>query len=79
MDNAKFYIFHTEVFVTGEPMQCVYLLRESCHAQPFISTQDDYYKPTEDEKKDICQDGNRFRACPRLIQYQDYLARTVKK
>ena len=79
MDNAKSYIFYTELTVIGESMQCVYLIKEDCCAQPVITDVMDFYKPTEDEKRDIClRDGN-FLACPRLRAYQTHLGLTLKK
>jgi succinylarginine dihydrolase len=79
MDNAKSYIFHTELIVTDKPMQCVYLVKEECHAQPFIYNNSDYYKPSEDEIKTFCLESGRFRTCPRLLQFESYLEKAAKR
>jgi hypothetical protein len=78
-DALKSYIFYTELIMSGEPMECIYLLREACHAQPFITHEADFYKPTQDERKEYCLDLSRFNACPRLLQYQIFLANTGKR
>lgn len=77
-EPIKSYIFYSERLMSGEPVDCVYLLKGSCRAQPFFFNESDYYKPTEDEKKEFCLNLGRFRQCPRLMAYQAHL-QVVKK
>lgn len=72
-DKAKSYIFYTEVMMDGEPMQCVYLVKNDCRAQPFAVNTSEYYEPTEDEKKSICIVPVEFMRCPRFRQYESFL------
>lgn len=78
MDNTQTYIFQTEVIVSGEVMQCVYLLRDECHAQPFVSMKLDFFKPSEDDKKSFCLNPTEFESCPRLHQYLEFLEKSGK-
>jgi len=63
--------------MTGDIMDCIYLNRDNkgigyCHAQPMRKGETlSFYKPTEDEVKNICT--NPKSSCPRYEAYQYHL------
>lgn len=74
----KPYVFYTEVYAEGNLVNCVYFINEECWAQPFAKQMQtgpafEHYKPTEEDHKDWCKNRAMFRACPRLLTYQDHL------
>ena len=55
-------------------MDCIYLDNDGCKAKPLPHSHSNYsYKPTESEKKEYCQNPKEFCACPRLLDYLEYL------
>jgi hypothetical protein len=51
-------------------MDCIYLVKGECLAQPFVTGDKAYYKPTEEDRKGFCTERTNVRACPRLQTYQ---------
>ena len=73
----KCYILYNEVWAEENPVQCIYLDKDECHAQivgksPY-KEESPYYKPTEDEMKRLCKNEKEFLACPRYAGYQNHL------
>jgi hypothetical protein len=66
-------ILYSEVDVGGDMVDCIYLVKDECRAQPFVDVTKVYYKPTEQEKKDYCRSGSPQRNCPRFVGYQEHL------
>jgi hypothetical protein len=52
-------------------MRCIYFNGETCFAHP--PNEALAFKPDEDDKKHNCENGNEFRACPRLEAYIQFL------
>jgi len=67
------FILYSEVDIGDDLVDCIYLVKDECRAQPFVAGDRAYYKPTEDEKKGICKEAGQFRMCPRLQAYQAHL------
>ena len=70
--EEKRYLIHTDVFVTGEPMQCIYLSYDQCMAEPLRKAGRSAYKPTVEEQDEFCK-TSEFKKCPRFTAYQDHL------
>jgi hypothetical protein len=55
-------------------MDCIYLNCGNncfCHAVPIRQGETIvYFKPTEDELKSICKNGEKFSGCPRLNSFE---------
>ena len=60
-------------------MDCIFLNRPNselhfCHAQPIRQGEDiQFYKPTETELKDSCENENNFSDCPRYEAIRDFI------
>lgn len=63
-------------------MDCIFLNRPSsnlqyCHAQPIRVGEDvQFYKPTKDELKKLCENPNDFCDCPRYEAMKDFVNKT---
>jgi len=52
-------------------MRCIYFSGDHCYAHPPENALT--YKPTEEEKKNNCENGESFRSCPRLMAFVEYI------
>jgi len=67
----------------GDTMDCIYLncLRNECHchAQPLRERESIFfYKPTENELKELCRDAKKWGSCPRFAAMEEYQERQGK-
>ena len=76
--EEKRYLIHTEILVSGDPMQCIYLSGGHCMAEPIRSSMLDPYKPTEEDQKALCITSD-FDECPRFEAFQDHLEKARSK
>jgi len=71
--NKSLVLYH-EIDVGRDPVNCIYLIFDDCHAQPFATrTGTGFYSPSEDDKKRFCQVADHFKNCPRFVAYQNHL------
>ena len=85
---GKSFVLYTEVHVEGDLVNCNYLIKGQCWAQPFaergkmkagnyesVGADIEFYKPTEDDQRRFCANTGRegFRMCPRAGTYHEYL------
>jgi hypothetical protein len=59
-------------------MDCVYLLQGYCTAQAKVVANRavsaaGYYKPTREERKNLCNNSTQFKECPRFSAHLMYL------
>jgi hypothetical protein len=54
-------------------MDCIYLSRNDCLAQPASALKREHYKPTDEDQKLFCKNGSEFKACPRFTAYQEHV------
>ena len=66
-------ILYAEVEVGDGLVDCVYLFKDECRAQPILDKGVGYYKPTEEDRRIYCTNHRRMRGCPRLQSYETYL------
>ncbi len=59
----------THIDLRMECSGCFYLIEDFCRAQ----SSGNFYKPTSEEKKLVCQDPLKFRGCERFKAYNIYL------
>jgi len=72
----KTYILYREIIVGDDLMECVYFSNGDCMAQPIEIRAIDKrasYKPTEEERKALCQTNDAFVRCGRFMGYQQHL------
>lgn len=68
------FILYSEVELEDDLVDCIYLFKDKCRAQPIVDKEEGYYKPTDEDRKRFCSmRANEFRACPRFQAYQDHL------
>ncbi|MCJ7456095.1 hypothetical protein MUP07_05035 [Candidatus Bathyarchaeota archaeon] len=67
------FILYSRVEVGEDLVDCVYLFKDGCRAQPILDKEAGYYKPTEEDQKIFCRNQRRMRTCPRLQTYEIYL------
>ena len=68
------YALYSEMDVSDDPVNCVYLFKDECRAQPFVDKEEGYYKPIDEDRKRFCSmRASNFRGCPRFQAYQDHL------
>jgi hypothetical protein len=70
---GRSFILYSEVDVGENPVECVYLMSGECRAQPVLSKETGYYKPTEEDRKTFCTNRYHMRECPRLQSYEVHL------
>lgn len=75
---TKSFLVYNIIEVEGEPVDCIYLTKGECRAQPFARVGFGrggfaFYTPTETEQVKYCNNGPEFKACPRFVAYQDHL------
>jgi len=63
--------------MTGDTMDCIYLNCRGnechCHAQPLRKGEVTFwYKPSEEELKDICKESKKWSSCPRFEAFEAY-------
>jgi hypothetical protein len=68
------FILYSEVDLEDNPVDCIYLVKDECRAQPFVGPDKEYYKPTSEDQKDFCKNRENVKACPRLQSYRRHLA-----
>jgi len=67
-------ILYSEMDVSDDTVNCVYLVKDECRAQPILDKEEGYYKPIERDRERFCSGRViNFRACPRFQAYQDHL------
>ena len=72
----KHSILYRDIIVEGELMECVYFSNGDCTAQPVemkMIHRMPFYKPTDEEKKSLCQTKDSFLNCGRFKGYQQHL------
>jgi hypothetical protein len=68
------FVVYAEVDLEDNPVDCIYLVKGECRAQPFVDTVTrEYYRPTDQEQRDYCRSTINVRTCARLQTYQDHL------
>jgi hypothetical protein len=77
----KSYVRYTILHVEDELMNCIYFVQDHCTAQPHAVANANfpsagYYKPTDDERKEFCNNAGIADTCPRFKQYKLYLGMT---
>jgi hypothetical protein len=70
---VRSFILYTEVEIEDNAVDCVYLFKDGCHAQPFLDKETGYYKPEDDDRKTFCTNRYHVRECPRLQSYEVYV------
>jgi hypothetical protein len=60
-------------------VDCIYFEKDVCKAVPLSEQrgEDPWYKITEEDMKNYCQNIAEFRSCPRLIAIQDDFSRAL--
>jgi hypothetical protein len=66
-------ILYSELDVEDNPVNCLYLIKGECRAQPFVNKEEGYYKPDQHDQQVYCKNGRDMQACPRLVAYQTHL------
>jgi hypothetical protein len=69
----KSFILYSEIDAGEKPLDCVYLMRGECRAQPFVDSDKEYYKPNDEDRAKFCN-RRYFRGCPRFQAYQTHIA-----
>jgi hypothetical protein len=72
MSMVKSFILYSEVEIEDNVVDCVYLVKDECRAQPFVGSDKEYFKPNEKDRAKFCNRGF-FTACPRFNAYQRHL------
>jgi len=75
---AKSYVSYSEILSEEKPLDCVYLVEGFCTAQavhePGLKIKyAKYYQPTDEERKNFCNNSDKFKECPRFTAYQSHL------
>ena len=77
---VKTFILYNEIEVGEGPVDCIYLVKGECRAQPFArqrrTDSTGFYTPTEDEQKKFCVNPSEWTSCPRFQVYREHL-RTI--
>jgi hypothetical protein len=72
--RKKSFILYSEVELGDDLVDCIYLFKDECRAQPIVDKKEGYYKPTGEDKAHFCSmKAMDFRSCPRFQAYQDHL------
>jgi hypothetical protein len=75
----KTFILYREIVVRDDLMECIYFSGGNCLAQPTEmkahapSLRMPLFKPSKDEKKELCLTRGKFLACGRFKGYQQHL------
>ena len=69
------FILYSEVEVGDDLVNCIYLFKDECRAQPILGKEEGYYKPTEEDQNHFCRNTRPggFRMCPRAGLYREHL------
>jgi hypothetical protein len=67
------FILYSRVEVGEDLVDCVYLFKDGCRAQPILDKEAGYYKPTEEDKTRFCSNPRLMRTCPRAGLYHEHL------
>jgi hypothetical protein len=70
---AKSYLLYVEIEAEDNQMDCIYFSGSECLAQPHSIAKRPHYKPTDEDQKLYCKNGNEFKACPRFTAYQEHV------
>lgn len=71
--TGRSFILYSRVEVGEDPVDCVYLFKDGCRAQPILDKEAGYYKPTEEDQRMYCRNHRQMRTCPRLQTYEIHL------
>ncbi len=58
-------------------MRCIYFSGEKCYAHSGSSNLT--FTPSAEEKKELCENGEKFKDCPRLKALLEHLAASNAK
>ena len=67
------FILYSEVELGDDLVDCIYLFKDECRAQPIVDKKEGYYKPTEEDQKNFCRNTRLMRTCPRAGLYHEHL------
>lgn len=68
-------ILYSEIDLGENSVECVYLFKDECRAQPIVEREIGFYKVNEDDVRRFCKSTapSGFRTCPRAMLYHEHL------